>query len=78
MKTTSRLKDAATLERINLTFTNATSDAEIEERLTKVGLTAESIEEGKALLAAARKAYETANLRRRKRSVAYREFNTQK
>jgi hypothetical protein len=73
-----KLSDAAKLERFQIALTNASTDAEIGEALSKFGLSTESLEEGKTLLAKTREAYELANSRRRKRTVVYDEFNKQK
>jgi Arc/MetJ family transcription regulator len=73
-----KLSDAAKLERFQIALTNAMTDAAIAEALSRFGLSTESLEEGKALLAATREAYELANSRRRKRTVVYAEFNKQK
>jgi hypothetical protein len=78
MKKLLNLSDAAKLERFQVALTNATADAAIAESLSKFGLSTESLEEGKTLLAKTREAYELANSRRRKRAVVYNEFNKQK
>jgi hypothetical protein len=57
MRTNLKLSDARKLERFQLALTNATTDAAIAEALSKFGLSAESLKEGKALLAATRGAF---------------------
>jgi hypothetical protein len=78
MRTNLKRSDAAKLEMFQLALTNATTDAAIAESLSKFGLSKESLEEGKALLAATRDAYERFNSLKRKRTVVYAEFNKQK
>jgi hypothetical protein len=78
MRKQGKLSDAAKLERFQVALTNAATDAALSESLSKYGLTAESLEEGKSLLSTTREAYELANSSRRKRTVVYNDFNKQK
>ncbi|MDA3821372.1 MAG: hypothetical protein PF450_01985 [Bacteroidales bacterium] len=78
MKRFVKLSEKTKLDKYNLSLTNATTDANIAKILSKVGLTAESLEEGIALLATTRKAYEISNSRKKKCTAANREFYKQK
>ncbi len=78
MASTSKLTDAAALELYRVALENATNQSEIATALADLGYDSAKIDEGKALLATTRSAYDLNQTEDDETSVAYAHFTTKK
>ncbi len=78
MANPSKLTDAATLELFRVALQNAINQSEIATALADLGYDTAKIEEGKALLATTRSAYDLNKTEDDETSVAYADFTTKK
>jgi hypothetical protein len=74
MKKFTTFPESKKLEIFRVALTNAVSNAEIANLLSRFGFTAESLEKGKALLEATKKAYDKALTLKKKRTGIYYQF----